>query len=305
MTMNLSLTVAAVVLGSAFACAADIDRRLVDCELAKGEKVAVWPAAADVGKAPYAIKNTDDGNVRLTDVLRPELALFRPKAKSPGPVPAVIVCPGGAYLHLSYKTEGTDIAEWLQGQGIAAFVLKYSCPNCPDKAFSDAQRAISLVRSRAGEWNVDPARIGIMGFSAGGNLAARVSTNWRHRSYPEVDGADAVSCRPDFTVLVYPAWLVPGSRTESTLPVVLCGEFPVDAQTPPAFLMQAQDDPAHVENVLAYYVALKYAGVAADLHVFDAGGHGFGLRKLGTAVDGWEDLAAKWLVRTAFADKSK
>ena len=141
--------------------------------------------------------------------------------------------------------------------------------------------------------------------SAGGNLAASASTNWRHRSYAAVDGVDAVSCRPDFTILVYPAWLVPGSRTESTLPVVLCGEYPVDAQTPPAFLLQAHDDHAHVENALAYYVALKYAGVAADLHVFDTGGHGFGLRKLGTAVDGWEELAAKWLVRTVFADKAK
>jgi len=300
MTMNLSLTVAAVVLGSAFACAADIDRRLVDCELAKGEKVAVWPAAADVGKAPYAIKNTDDGNVRLTDVSRPEMALFRPKAS--GPAPAMIVCPGGAYIHLSYKTEGTEIAEWLQGLGIAALVLKYSCPDCPDKALADVQRAISFVRSRAAEWNIDPRRVGVMGFSAGGNLAARVSTNWRHRAYSPVDEVDALPCRPDFTVLVYPAYLVPGARggSGSTLPITLCGECPVDAQTPPAFLLQTQDDPAHVENVIAYGVALKYAGVDAELHVFARGGHGFGLRKRGAEVDGWESLAAKWLARTAF-----
>ena len=306
----MSWKLGAFTLAGAIGCGAllagSVDRQLVHDELAKGRKIAVWPESGG-GKSsdysPFAVKNTEGGNLRLTDVKCPELALFSPKGK--GRSPAMIVCPGGGYLHLSYTTEGTEIAEWLQGLGIAAFVLKYSCPDCPDKALADAQRAISLVRSRAGEWNVDPARIGILGFSAGGNLAASASTNWRHRSYAAVDGVDAVSCRPDFTILVYPAWLVPGSRTESTLPVVLCGEYPVDAQTPPAFLLQAHDDHAHVENALAYYVALKYAGVAADLHVFDTGGHGFGLRKLGTAVDGWEELAAKWLVRTVFADKAK
>ena len=141
MVVKCVLTVAAVVLGCTFAHASNIDRRLVDGELAKGEKLALWPSSEDGGsleKPPYAVKNTDGRNVRLTDVVRPELALFRPKAKATGPVPAVVVCPGGAYLHLSYKTEGTEIAEWLQGLGIAAFVLKYSCPNCQDKAFSDA-----------------------------------------------------------------------------------------------------------------------------------------------------------------------
>ena len=142
-----------------------------------------------------------------------------------------------------------------------------------------------------------------MGFSAGGNLAARASTNWRQRAYSAIDGIDAFPCRPDFTVLIYPAYLVPGARGSSTsqLPAVLCGEIPVDAQTPPAFILQTQDDPAHVENAMAYGLALKYAGVDFELHVFAKGGHGYGLRKRGKDVDGWEALAAKWLGRTAFS----
>ena len=300
---RLSLAVlSSVAVGCETLLASPIDVQLVREELSKGQKIADWGGSRslnDPETRPFAVKNTEDGNLRLTDVKRPELALFAPAGKDRSP--AMIVCPGGAYIHLSYKTEGTEIAEWLQGLGIAAFVLKYSCPDCPDKALADVQRAIALVRSRADEWNIDPERVGVMGFSAGGNLAARVSTNWRHRAYSPVDEADAFPCRPDFTVLIYPAYLVPGARGGSTLPVTLCGEYPVDAQTPPAFILQTQDDPAHVENAIAYGIALKYAGVDAELHVFAKGGHGFGLRKRGAEVDGWEALAAKWLGHAAFS----
>ena len=304
----MSWKLGALTLAGAIGCGAliagPVDRQLVHDELAKGRKIAVWPESGG-GKSsdysPFAVKNTEGGNLRLTDVKCPELALFSPKGK--GRSPAMIVCPGGAYLHLSYTTEGTEIAEWLQGLGMAALVLKYSCPDCPDKALADVQRAISLVRARADELNIDAGRIGVMGFSAGGNLAVRASTNWRQRAYSAIDGIDAFPCRPDFTVLIYPAYLVPGARNSSTLPLpaVLCGENPVDAQTPPAFLLQTQDDLAHVENVMAYGLALKYAGVDFELHVFAKGGHGFGLKRRGKDVDGWEALAAKWLERTAFS----
>lgn len=275
-------------------------------ELSKGVKILVWPdSGGDLEKKanPYVVKDTEDENLRLTNVTRPELTWFAPKADHP--VPAVIVCPGGGYAHISYTKEGTEVAEWLRGLGLAAFVLKYRCPQLQERAFADLQRAVSLVRSKAEELNVDASRIGVMGFSAGANLSARVSTNWRHRSYASVDSVDEFSCRPDYTVLVYPTWLVPGANAESSLPVVLRGEFPVDAQTPPAFLVQAQDDSAHVENAVAYYIALKYAGVGAELHVYPDGGHGFGIRRCGKATDGWQTVAARWLTATVQSNMGK
>lgn len=278
------------------------DVGFVSGELSKGVKISVWPESdGGAGKAPYAVKNTEGGNLRLTDVAKPELTMFAPR--SDRPVPAVIVCPGGGYAHISYTKEGTEVAEWLQGLGMAAFILKYSCPDLRERAFADLQRAVSLVRSKAEELNIDADKVGVMGFSAGANLSARVSTNWRHRSYASVDSADEFSCRPDYAILVCPTWLVPGENEESSLPVALRGEYPVDARTPPAFLVQAQDDHAHVENALAYYIALKYAGVGAELHVYPEGGHGIGMRRRGKATDGWEALAACWLKAAVMSKK--
>lgn len=292
-----SMVLAAVVAGLN---AKDVlDMELANEALGKGVKIAVWPEGKiplPGAGAPYRVHDTNGGIVRLTDVTVPELAYF-PSAGE-GVKPAVLVCPGGGYTILAYNHEGTEIAEWLNSLGFSAFVLKYRCPGQRDAAHMDAQRALSLIRFRAEEFSIDPKRIGVMGFSAGANLSVRLSTNWRNRAYPTVDEIDAVSCRPDFTLPIYPWMLVVGNNDEKTLPLTLRGEFAVDSETPPAFLVQTEDDFAHIENSLAYYAALKYAGVPAEMHLFTRGGHGYGIRRHDTPVDGWEELAAKWLKST-------
>lgn len=273
-----------------------IDMDLAETALAKGEKIAVWPAGKvpfQREKSPYRVQDTEGEILRLTDVNVPELAYF--PAKGEGVKLGVLIFPGGGYTILAYNHEGTELAEWFNSLGFSAFVLKYRCPNQRDAAHADAQRAMSLIRSRAAKFGIDPKRIGVMGFSAGANLAVRLSTNWRNRAYAAVDGVDAVSCRPDFTMPIYPWMLVVGDNAERTLPLTLRGEFAVDGETPPAFLVQTEDDFAHVENSLAYYAALKYAGVPAEMHLFQTGGHGYGIRRHGAPVDGWEALAAVWL----------
>ena len=273
-----------------------VDRRLVADELAKGTATRLWPNVDPVrDAAPYAVKNTEGGNLRLTNVTAPEWTCFMPT--NAGLKTAVIVCPGGGYAHLSYTTEGTSVAKWLGGLGFAAFVLKYSCPNCPDRAFADVQRAVSLLRARADEFEIDPSRIGVIGFSAGANLAARLSTNWRKRAYKPLDSADVFSCRPDFVIMVYPWKLVAAEPADKVQPIVLRDLFAVDGETPQTFLVQAEDDWAQVENSLAYYAALKRAGVPSELHVYAQGGHGFGLRRQGLPIDGWTVAAEDWIRR--------
>jgi acetyl esterase/lipase len=181
------------------------------------------------------------------------------------------------------------VAAWLNAQGISAFILKYRVPKNRDAAFCDAQRALGLIRAKASAYRVDPKRIGIMGFSAGAHLSVRVSTDFSKRFYTPVDEDDAVSCR-----------LI--SRLSSTRPTyrdgfTLVPELPVTAQTPPTFLLQAEDDKPHVDSSLAYFIALKAAGVPAEMHLFPDGGHGYGLRKKQKSTDVWPDLAAAWLRR--------
>ncbi|HPB11480.1 MAG TPA: alpha/beta hydrolase, partial [Kiritimatiellia bacterium] len=154
----------------------------------------------------------------------------------------------------------------------------------------DAQRALGLIRAKASAYRVDPKRIGIMGFSAGAHLSVRVSTDFSKRFYTPVDEDDAVSCRPDFALIIYPAYLYRDGFT-------LVPELPVTAQTPPTFLLQAEDDKPHVDSSLAYFIALKAAGVPAEMHLFPDGGHGYGLRKKQKSTDVWPDLAAAWLRR--------
>ena len=285
----------ALAAGCAFAALPPVDSQLADAVLAKGVKIAVWPAGhvpEAKGTVPYAVANTKGGKVRLTDVNVPELTFFA--ADGAGAKPAVVVCPGGGYSHLAYGHEGLEIAQWLNANGFSAFVLKYRCPNQRDAAFMDAQRALSLIRSRAAEWKVNPRCVGIMGFSAGANLAVRVSTNWRKRSYAAVDAADAEPCRPDFALPIYP-WALLAAGREAALE--LDAQYPVDGETPPAFLVQTEDDFAKVECSLAYYAALKRVGVKVEMHLFPDGGHGYGIRRTGRSVDGWEALAAAWLKR--------
>jgi acetyl esterase/lipase len=201
-----------------------------------------------------------------------------------------MICPGGGYSILAWNLEGTEMAEWLNSQGISAFILKYRVPGNRDGALCDAQRAMGLIRSKAKDFNIDTNRLGIMGFSAGAHLSVRVSTNFEKRFYEAVDEVDTQSSLPNFALIIYPAYL---SREGFTL----APELPVTAQTPPTFLLQAEDDTPYVDSSLAYAIALKAAKVPVELHIFPNGGHGYGLRKKGKTTDVWPDLAAAWLAR--------
>jgi acetyl esterase/lipase len=254
------------------------------------QTIVLWPrdAASTESKAEgMALPSRGDEVVRITTVTKPTMTLYRTNL-STGSVPAVLVCPGGGYSLVAMNKEGTEIAQWLNSIGCAAAVLKYRVPKDRPAAFEDVQRAMGLLRHNAPAWGIDPGRIGIIGFSAGGHLAARLSTNNGKRSYEGVDDADKVSCRPDFAILIYPAYLAENEHT-------LAPELGVDGRTPPTFLAQTQDDKKFVNGSIVYYLALKKAGVPAELHLFPTGGHGYGLRPSNHAVSGWPALCRTWM----------
>ncbi|VGO21329.1 alpha/beta hydrolase [Pontiella sulfatireligans] len=219
-----------------------------------------------------------DGVIRLTNVSEPTLA-FYPATPAGAPAPMVIVCPGGGYNILSMDKEGTEVAEWLNSIGVSAAVLKYRCPSNREGALQDARRAVRMAREKSKEWNINPQRIGMLGFSAGGHLAAACSAS--------VD-------RPDFTVLVYPAYLFQKGGVE------LVDEIRVDAETPPAFVVQAWDDRKHYRSSLAYSVALDAQGIPVELHLFAKGGHGYGLRPSAHPVSQWPTLCEAWMRESGF-----
>jgi acetyl esterase/lipase len=244
-------------------------------------------------------------------VSRPKLVVYLPPAgKATGA--AVVVCPGGGYLHLAFTHEGTDVAKMLNEMGIAAFVLKYRLPNDEtmiDKTIGplqDAQRAIQLVRQRAGEWGVDASRVGIMGFSAGGHLASTAGT---HFNTAVIDNPSNISLRPDFMILLYPVISFAdsiahrGSRDnliglhpDAALVRKFSNELQVTAQTPPVFLVHAgDDDVVPVANALHFYQALVANKVPVEAHFYPKGGHGFGMNN-STTTDRWTDRLKNWLV---------
>ncbi len=210
---------------------------------------------------------------------------------------AILVCPGGGYTNLAWDHEGEMVAEWLNRVGVTAAVLKYRVPRRdgtprgepPPQALMDAQRSLSLLRSRARELEVDPAKIGILGFSAGGHLTAWASTAYEKRAYDAIDPADKESCRPDFAVAIYPGGILKRGSTE------LNPEIHVSSQTPPTFIAVAGDDQGSLEGSVAYYLALKRAGVPAELHVYGSGGHGFGMRPGPKAHATWPARCEEWL----------
>jgi acetyl esterase/lipase len=233
--------------------------------------------------------------MRLGNVTEPSLAFYpAPAANNTGA--AVIIFPGGGYNILAYDLEGTEVGQWLNSIGVNAVVVKYRVPEPPgvpryQGPLQDAQRAVGYVRSRAVEWHLDAQRIGVLGFSAGGHLAALISNSFSQRSYAAQDAADDISCRPDFAILIYPAYLATGEKLN-----ILAPEVVVTANTPPTFLIQTEDDPVHVENALVYYQALKNLKVPAEMHIFSTGGHGYGLRPDATKpVTQWPSLAAAWM----------
>lgn len=230
--------------------------------------------------------------IRLTDVSKPTLAVYPPAGKNTGA--AVVVFPGGGYSILAYDLEGTEVCTWLNSIGITCVLVKYRVPihgHYPEKLedVEDAQRAMRLTRQHAAEWKIDPHRIGVLGFSAGGHLAVVTSIHAAQQTYKSVDAADSLNARPDFAVVIYPGYLTPEPALDQLSP----GVQP-DAHTPPTFLVQAEDDPVHVENVLLYFEALKKVKVPAELHCYAEGGHGYGLRPTDLPVTHWSALAETW-----------
>jgi acetyl esterase/lipase len=264
-----------------------------------GEPILLWPGTApgetgEIGPEQEQPKKPGDTTTRLTNVTRPSLEVFLPpQEKTTGT--AVVICPGGGYNILAYNKEGTEVAEWLNSIGVAGIVLKYRVParkgrERHEAPLQDAQRALGMVRGRAREWRIDPDRIGILGFSAGGHLAATLSNQYEQRTYPRVDETDDLSCRPSFALLIYPAYLV-ARKGENTL----APELTVTSRTPPTFLAQTEDDGVRVECSLFYYLALKNAKVPAEMHLYPDGGHGYGLRPSAHTVSTWPRRAEEWL----------
>ncbi|SPE19872.1 Xylanase [Candidatus Sulfotelmatomonas gaucii] len=231
--------------------------------------------------------------IRLTNVSTPTIMLYKPTVKNTGA--AVVVFPGGGYQILSMDLEGTEVCDWLNQIGVTCVLLKYRVPDSGPypksaAALQDAQRAMGLVRQHAAEWGIDPHRVGVLGFSAGGFLSAAVSAIYDKRVYDRVDAADELSCRPDFAVVLYPGYLALVEQNFAPNP-----EIHPTADTPPTFLLQAEDDPVHVENAVTYFMELKKAKVPAELHVFAQGGHGYGLRPRDLPIMGWPKLVETWL----------
>jgi len=254
---------------------------------AENEVVKIWDGVKMPGTATDKPEKALSPEV-CTNVSVPRLTLFLVKGDKPAA--AVLVCPGGGYTNVCFGYEGDEIAKWLNSIGVSAAVLKYRTPANREGAFADAQRALRLMRFNAAKWNIDPARIGMLGFSAGGHLTAQTSTGYDIQAYAPQDAADKLSARPDFSVLVYPAYLYADAN------YTLSPEIKVDKNTPPAFITQAQDDVKYFDSSIAYYLALKKAGVKADLHLFADGGHGHGIRRNKEPMKDWEELCGQWIL---------
>jgi acetyl esterase/lipase len=270
-------------------------------------QIPIWPNGAPGAPANAAAEldttsakdNLIGGKplIRLGNVSTPTITLYKPELRSDvkDPRPAVVVFPGGGYNILAIDLEGTEVCDWLNGAGVACVLLKYRVPGTgpypkSPAALQDAQRAVGLVRQHAAEWSIDPKRIGVLGFSAGGHLAAAISTHYDKRLYDPIDAADQLSCRPDFAVVVYPGYLAIAEKGMIANP-----DIQPTAQTPPTFIVQAEDDPVHVENATTYFLQLKQAKVPAELHIFAEGGHGYGLRKTDLPVSYWPAYVEVWL----------
>ena len=234
--------------------------------------------------------------IKLGNVSKPQAHLFFPPKENRNGT-AVVICPGGGFNILAWDLEGTEVAEWLNTLGVTGIVLKYRVPTRDHNPVwlapvQDAQRALSLVRSRASEWELVSDRIGLLGFSAGGQTAAMVSVKQGKRSYPDADDIDAVSCRVDFAAIIYPGGLIDSATGRLREDVTFAKD------SPPMFFAHAQDDNALVENSVQAFLALKKAGVPSELHVYDAGGHGYGLRPVPTLpVTTWPFRCADWMQR--------
>jgi acetyl esterase/lipase len=271
------------------------------------QQILIWPGVAPNAR-PAA--GSEEATTRLheelvagrpwtylSNVSRPTFTVYSPAGSNTGA--AVVVFPGGGYNILAIDLEGTEACDWLTSRGITCVLLKYRVPcatvgphrDCPT-ALQDAQRTLGLVRTQAARWHIDPHKIGVLGFSAGGHMVAAISTHFEKRLYPPVDTADKESCRPDFAIALYPGHLADPDHGFALNP-----DIRVTSRAPPTLLIQAEDDPVYpVENSLVYYRALRRAGVPAEIHVYAKGGHGFGLRRTESPITGWPQLVETWLV---------
>ena len=282
-----------------FLCSGEAERLTLPLwpELAPGE------VAGEVGpEGEKPSKPGEQGILRITNVSTPTLTVYpADPQKSNGA--AVLVCPGGGYGILAYEHEGTDVCKWLNKLGITGILLKYRVPRRKDRAkheapLQDSQRAIGLVRKHAKDWGINPSKLGILGFSAGGHLSVMTLTSFQSRTYPRMDDADDLSCRPDFGILVYPAYLVDRTSRDALFPEVV-----INKETPPCFFVHTGDDHVPAEGSALAYLALEKAGVVGnELHLFPFGGHGYGMRKTDRAVSDWPDRAASWMRATGWLD---
>ncbi len=238
----------------------------------------------------------------VTDVSKPTLTIYRP-AKEKDTGTAMIICPGGGYWDLYWQLEGEEVAAWLNSIGVTGIILKYRVPRHPDepkgeparRPLQDAQRAVSLVRSKASEWRLNPQQIGMIGFSAGGHLAIATATGFEKRTYEPGDGIDKISCRPDFAILAYPGYLKAKGKDE------LAPGWRVPAGTPPVFLAHGGEDIiSPPENSVHMYLALRKAGVPAELHIYAASAHDFGIRTNDHPCSAWTESCANWLRHQGF-----
>lgn len=275
-------------------------------------QVPIWPAkppdSQRVKEPEFALSSGTSSLIagkpatEVDDVTQPTMTVYSPKEKNTGA--AVIVFPGGGFYVLAIDLEGSEACDWLTSRGITCVLLKYRVPDSgphgdagrqrypkAPMALEDAQRTLGLIRFHAAEYHINPDKIGVLGFSAGGYLVVDISTNFDKRAYPPVDDADKVSCRPDFAVAIYP-----GHLQASRNGLELNPKIHVSREVPPTFLLQAEDD--HVDNVndsLVYYIALKNAGVPVEMHLYAQGGHAFGLRRTKFPITAWPQLVETWL----------
>jgi acetyl esterase/lipase len=314
-----------------FACTALTAQKPVWQPSAGHTQIPIWPGVAPDPQPVAAPENVESsGNkfliagkpvIGVNNVTRPTMTVYPPPTKNTGA--AIVVFPGGGYQTLAIDLEGTEVCDWLITKGITCILLKYRVtdigpypksgpyPESP-MALEDAQRTMGLVRLHAAEWHIDPHKIGVLGFSAGGHLSAAISNHYDHRLYAPIDAADKLSCRPDFAVPIYPGHLsIAGAEYDANFgtkkfplhippnanrDLGLNPDLHITKQTPPTFLLQNEDD--HVDNVndaLSYYIALKNAGVPVEMHLYAQGGHAFGLRRTKLAVTAWPALVETWL----------
>jgi acetyl esterase/lipase len=288
-----------------------------------GDTQSIWPT----GKMPDALEKSQPETTKtitnsliarkpwteIFNVSEPTMTVYSPKTHNTGI--AMVVFPGGGFNGLAIDLEGTEVCDWLTTQGISCVLLKYRVPDSgpawhedchcnihpkAPTALEDAQRVVGLVRSQASKWKIDPHKIGVLGFSAGGYVVADLSTHFKNRAYPPIDAADKESCRPDFAVALYPGHLWIDENKFELSPAI-----PMNNQIPPTFLVQASDDPEdNINNSLVYYIALKNAGVPVEMHLYAEGGHGFGLRQTKIPITQWPQLMKTWLGSIGMISKS-